>query len=66
MSSGASAPEVLVDRLLERLRALGFDEVEEKELTSEDVTFSLPPWLRSAGASEPEPAAGRPPARSAT
>ena len=66
VSSGASAPEVLVDRLLERLRALGFDEVEEKEVTSEDVTFSLPPWLRSAGASEPEPAAGRPPARSVT
>ena len=46
VSSGASAPEVLVDRLLERLGGLGYREVELKEVTSEDVTFSLPPWLR--------------------
>ena len=52
VSSGASAPEVLVDRLLERLGALGFDEVETKEVTFEDVTFSLPPWLRPAPAAE--------------
>jgi 4-hydroxy-3-methylbut-2-en-1-yl diphosphate reductase len=47
VSSGASAPEVLVDRLLERLAGLGFGEVETREVTSEDVTFSLPPWLRA-------------------
>jgi 4-hydroxy-3-methylbut-2-en-1-yl diphosphate reductase len=47
VSSGASAPEVLVDRLLERLADLGFEDVELKEVTQEDVTFSLPPWLRS-------------------
>jgi 4-hydroxy-3-methylbut-2-en-1-yl diphosphate reductase len=46
VSSGASAPEVLVDRLLERLAELGFEHVELKEVTQEDVTFSLPPWLR--------------------
>jgi 4-hydroxy-3-methylbut-2-enyl diphosphate reductase len=46
VSSGASAPEVLVERLLERLAELGYSEVETKEVTSEDVTFSLPPWLR--------------------
>jgi len=46
VSSGASAPEVLVDRLLERLAALGYGEVETKTVTTEDVTFSLPPWLR--------------------
>jgi 4-hydroxy-3-methylbut-2-enyl diphosphate reductase len=46
VSSGASAPEVLVDRLLERLAELGYDKVETKEITTEDVTFSLPPWLR--------------------
>jgi 4-hydroxy-3-methylbut-2-en-1-yl diphosphate reductase len=47
VSSGASAPEVLVERLLEKLAELGYTEVETKEVTSEDVTFSLPPWLRS-------------------
>jgi 4-hydroxy-3-methylbut-2-enyl diphosphate reductase len=47
VSSGASAPEVLVDRLLERLAELGYDKVETKEITTEDVTFSLPPWLRA-------------------
>jgi 4-hydroxy-3-methylbut-2-en-1-yl diphosphate reductase len=46
VSSGASAPEVLVDRLLERLANLGYEHVETKEVTTEDVTFSLPPWLR--------------------
>ena len=49
VSSGASAPEVLVDRLLARLADLGYDTVETKEVTSEDVTFSLPPWLRPTG-----------------
>ena len=51
VSSGASAPEVLVDRLLQRLAQLGFDRVETREVTSEAVTFSLPPWLRAEEAS---------------
>jgi 4-hydroxy-3-methylbut-2-en-1-yl diphosphate reductase len=46
VSSGASAPEVLVNRLLAKLAELGYGKVETKEVTSEDVTFSLPPWLR--------------------
>lgn len=46
VSSGASAPEVLVDRLLGSLADLGYGEVETKTVTTEDVTFSLPPWLR--------------------
>jgi 4-hydroxy-3-methylbut-2-enyl diphosphate reductase len=46
VSSGASAPEVLVERLIGRLAELGYRDVETKEVTSEDVTFSLPPWLR--------------------
>jgi 4-hydroxy-3-methylbut-2-en-1-yl diphosphate reductase len=46
VSSGASAPEVLVVRLLERLASLGYSDVETREVTTEDVTFSLPPWLR--------------------
>jgi 4-hydroxy-3-methylbut-2-en-1-yl diphosphate reductase len=47
VSSGASAPEVLVDRVLARLAALGYVDVATKEVTTEDVTFSLPPWLRA-------------------
>ena len=50
VSSGASAPEVLVERLLERLAAHGYKTVETKEVTTEDVTFSLPPWLREEAA----------------
>ena len=56
VSSGASAPEVLVDRLLWRLSELGYRHVETKEVTTEDVTFSLPPWLRAeSGDSLPAP-----------
>ncbi|MGH2730216.1 MAG: 4-hydroxy-3-methylbut-2-enyl diphosphate reductase, partial [Actinomycetota bacterium] len=46
VSSGASAPEVLVHSLLAKLAELGYGTVETKEVTTEDVTFSLPPWLR--------------------
>jgi 4-hydroxy-3-methylbut-2-enyl diphosphate reductase len=46
VSSGASAPEVLVDRLLTKLAGMGYSDVETKTVTTEDVTFSLPPWLR--------------------
>ncbi|MFN2593267.1 MAG: 4-hydroxy-3-methylbut-2-enyl diphosphate reductase [Actinomycetota bacterium] len=52
VSSGASAPEVLVEGLLKRLAELGYDTVEAREVTSEDVTFSLPPWLRPAAATQ--------------
>ncbi|HEU4480330.1 MAG TPA: 4-hydroxy-3-methylbut-2-enyl diphosphate reductase, partial [Actinomycetota bacterium] len=52
VSSGASAPEVLVDRLLSRLAELGYSEVETKTVTTEDVTFSLPPWLRKQAEEE--------------
>ena len=54
VSSGASAPEVLVDRLLAKLAELGYGEVETKEVTVEDVTFSLPPWLREQAAASQE------------
>ncbi len=45
LTAGASAPEVLVDRVTERLRALGFANVEEVELIPEDVRFTLPAEL---------------------
>ena len=50
VSSGASAPEVLVERLLAKLAELGYETVDTKEVTQEDVTFSLPPWLRPESA----------------
>jgi 4-hydroxy-3-methylbut-2-enyl diphosphate reductase len=56
VSSGASAPEVLVDRLLDRLADLGFTDVATKEVTTEDVTFSLPRWLRAEAEAAPPPA----------
>jgi 4-hydroxy-3-methylbut-2-enyl diphosphate reductase len=52
VTSGASAPEVLVEGLLARLARLGYDTVETKEVTTEDVTFSLPPWLRPGAEAE--------------
>ncbi|MBA3431842.1 MAG: 4-hydroxy-3-methylbut-2-enyl diphosphate reductase [Actinobacteria bacterium] len=55
VSSGASAPEVLVEGLLERLGEFGYSDVETREVTTEDVTFSLPPWLREDHGTEPDP-----------
>jgi len=46
VTSGASAPEWLVDRMIEFLRRQGATEVEELRLTEEDVRFSKPAGLR--------------------
>ena len=45
VTAGASAPEVLVHAVLERLRALGADTVAEVEGIPEKVTFPLPKAL---------------------
>jgi len=45
LSAGASAPEVLVERVVDRLRALGFANVEDVEVIPEDVRFTLPAEL---------------------
>ncbi|MCC7500000.1 MAG: 4-hydroxy-3-methylbut-2-enyl diphosphate reductase [Bryobacterales bacterium] len=45
VTAGASAPEVLVERLIESLRLKGFDQLEELTLKDEDVRFSLPKEL---------------------
>ena len=45
LTAGASAPEVLVERVVARLRALGFINVEDVELIPEDVRFTLPAEL---------------------
>jgi 4-hydroxy-3-methylbut-2-enyl diphosphate reductase len=46
VTSGASAPEWLVDELVEALRQRGASEVREVEAVPEDVHFSLPRGLR--------------------
>jgi 4-hydroxy-3-methylbut-2-enyl diphosphate reductase len=48
ISSGASAPEELVDRLVAFFRARGTTDVEEFEVLREDVRFMLPKQIRQA------------------
>jgi 4-hydroxy-3-methylbut-2-enyl diphosphate reductase len=55
VTSGASAPEWLVDQLVAALRARGAREVREVEVVAEDVHFALPGALRRDAE-----AAGRP------
>jgi 4-hydroxy-3-methylbut-2-en-1-yl diphosphate reductase len=47
LTSGASAPEWLVDRMLRWLADRGFDRVEEVSVAEESVRFSLPVGVRS-------------------
>ncbi|MGI8921932.1 MAG: 4-hydroxy-3-methylbut-2-enyl diphosphate reductase [Solirubrobacteraceae bacterium] len=48
ITSGASAPEELVQRLVTFFRERGTDDVSELEVISEDVRFMLPKSLRTA------------------
>ena len=45
VTAGASAPEHLVQELIDFLRDLGYRQLEEIELVDEDVRFSLPSEL---------------------
>ncbi len=45
VTAGASAPEVLVRRVIERLRDFKFEDVREVEVIEENVKFPLPPQL---------------------
>ncbi|HEX9761090.1 MAG TPA: hypothetical protein VGA40_09235, partial [Candidatus Acidoferrales bacterium] len=45
LTAGASAPEVLVQQVSERLAALGFTNQRDLDLIREDVVFTLPPEL---------------------
>ena len=47
LTSGASAPEVLVTRMLEWLAVRGFDRVEQALITEESVRFALPAGVRA-------------------
>lgn len=46
VSSGASVPEILVNRVLEDLSKRGFNDVETVTTAEEDIQFSLPKELR--------------------
>jgi 4-hydroxy-3-methylbut-2-en-1-yl diphosphate reductase len=46
LTSGASAPEWLVERVVEHLRSLGATEVEEMRVTEESMHFNLPAGVR--------------------
>jgi len=48
VTSGASAPEHLVQGVVETLKRLGASQVEERELVREDVSFGLPAELTAA------------------
>lgn len=48
LTAGASAPESLVSRVVDRLFELGGTSVRELELVKEDVAFALPPELKAA------------------
>ena len=48
ITSGASAPEELVQRLIGFFRARGTERVEEFEVLREDVRFMLPKVIRQA------------------
>jgi 4-hydroxy-3-methylbut-2-enyl diphosphate reductase len=48
ISSGASAPEELVQRLVEFFRARGTEDVSEFQVIQEDVRFMLPKEIRKA------------------
>ena len=46
LTAGASSPEVFVERVVDRLGELGFDQREDVEIAREDVFFRLPAGLR--------------------
>jgi (E)-4-hydroxy-3-methyl-but-2-enyl pyrophosphate reductase len=58
VSAGASAPEVLVEQVIERLGTLGFTDIETEAYASETVVFSPPP-LRPGRPTGVERPAGR-------
>jgi 4-hydroxy-3-methylbut-2-enyl diphosphate reductase len=47
LTAGASAPEVLVEQVSQRLAEFGFTDQRDLDLIREDVRFTLPPELAS-------------------
>lgn len=49
VTAGASAPEVLVERVVEAIASLGPVDVRERHIVSESLQFTLPQSLRTGG-----------------
>jgi len=47
LTAGASAPEVLVQRIISRLREWGAEEIQQQPRVAEGVTFTIPKALRA-------------------
>ncbi|MBI2685405.1 MAG: 4-hydroxy-3-methylbut-2-enyl diphosphate reductase [Acidobacteria bacterium] len=56
ITAGASAPEHLVERLLDFLREQGYGSLETLEIKEEDIRFSLPPELNASRLTQIRPA----------
>jgi 4-hydroxy-3-methylbut-2-enyl diphosphate reductase len=52
VTAGASAPEVLVRDVIERLRAFGAEQIEELHGVVEKIVFPLPRGLHGTGAAK--------------
>ena len=50
LTAGASAPEVLVEQVSQRLAEFGFTDQRDLDLIREDVRFTLPPELATIAA----------------
>jgi len=59
VSAGASAPEILVTQVIERLRALGAARVEELHGVVERIVFPMPRGLHGTGATKVPEVGGR-------
>jgi 4-hydroxy-3-methylbut-2-enyl diphosphate reductase len=57
VTAGASAPECLVEEVVEFLRGKGFTRLREVEVMPENVRFGLPPEIVEAIGSAPAAAA---------
>ncbi len=58
LTAGASAPEVLVEQVVEFLMSKGFTNVQEVEVMPENVRFGLPPEIAEATNNSPKPLVG--------
>ena len=56
VTAGASAPEVLVQQVIARLKELGGKTAQEVQGRKETIVFSLPPALRRAVRTQPQSA----------
>jgi 4-hydroxy-3-methylbut-2-enyl diphosphate reductase len=53
LTAGASAPEILVEQVIDFLKGKGFNTIREVEVMPENVRFGLPPEIVEAIAAAP-------------